>query len=168
MKPAVFFDRDGVLNVDKHFVYKPEDFAWIPGAPSAIGLLNKLGYYVFVVSNQSGVARGFYRTANVEALHSFMQQELAQQGARIDAFYYCPHHPDIDGPCDCRKPQPGLLLQALADYPVDKARSFLVGDKPTDVEAARNAGLSGYLFQAGNLHDTIKELLAKQGKEVQC
>jgi D-glycero-D-manno-heptose 1,7-bisphosphate phosphatase len=162
MKPAAFFDRDGVLNLDKHFVHKIEDFEWLPGAVAAIGLLNHLDYYVFVVSNQSGVARGFYRAAEVEAVHGFMRQELARQGARIDAFYYCPHHPDIDGPCICRKPQPGMLLQAMTDYPVDKYRSFLVGYKPTDVEAARNAGVRGYLFSGGDLLAEIKRILGHE------
>jgi D-glycero-D-manno-heptose 1,7-bisphosphate phosphatase len=161
MKPAVFFDRDGVLNIEKHFVYKKEDFEWMPGAVEAIGLLNRRGYYVFVVTNQSGVARGFYRLEDVAALHGFMQEDLSAHGAKIDAFYVCPHHPSAGGPCLCRKPQPGLLLAAMAEYDVDKERSFLLGDKSTDLEAAAKAGIKGYLFCAGNLCEKVKEVLIK-------
>ena len=165
MKPAVFFDRDGVLNIEKRFVHKPEDFEWMPGATDAVGLLNRLGYYVFVVTNQSGVARGFYRMEDVTALHGFMNGELAARGAKIDAFYICPHHPDFGPPCLCRKPQPGLLLAAVDEYAVDKERSFLLGDKKTDTDAAANAGIKGYLFCAGNLCEKVKTILREQNRE---
>ncbi|MDR3348927.1 MAG: HAD family hydrolase [Acidaminococcales bacterium] len=165
MKPAVFFDRDGVLNVEKHFVYKREDFEWMPGAAEAVGLLNRLGYHVFVVTNQSGVARGFYRMEDVAALHGFMNGELAGCGAKIDSFYVCPHHPAFGPPCLCRKPRPGLLLAAIDEYAVDKERSFLIGDKDTDIEAAAGAGIKGYLFQAGNLCERVKTILRKQNRE---
>ena len=167
MKPAAFFDRDGVLNVDKHYICQPEDLTWIAGAQDAVALLNRLDYYVFVVTNQSGVARGFYRSEQVEALHCFMQQQLHAVGAKIDAFYYCPHHPDHGGPCACRKPQPGMILQAMREYPVNRDRSFLIGDKQSDLQAAVNAGISGYLFSGGNLLTRVEDALrAKQQESV--
>lgn len=163
-RPAVFFDRDGVLNVDKGYAYQPEQIEWIQGAPEAIRYFNEQGCLVFVVTNQSGVARGYYNEEDVRKLHAWMNRELAKQGARIDAFYHCPHHPEgslaeFRQECDCRKPKPGMLVTALAEWPVDKTASFLVGDKPSDVEAARAAGLTGYLFTGGNLY----EFLQKEG-----
>ncbi|MDR2006942.1 MAG: HAD-IIIA family hydrolase, partial [Acidaminococcales bacterium] len=126
---------------------------------------NRLGYYVFVVTNQSGVARGFYRMEDVDALHAFMNGELAARGAKIDAFYVCPHHPAFGSPCLCRKPRPGLLLAAMDEYAVDKERSFLVGDKNTDLEAAANAGIKGYLFHAGDLCAKVETILRAQNRE---
>ena len=162
MMPAVFFDRDGVLNEEKGYVYKKEDFVWMPGAIEAIKFLNQHGYYVFVVTNQSGVARGYYTNAEVEALHTYMQEQLAFHDAKIDKFYYCPHHPDFTDACSCRKPEPGMIKQGLAEFDVDKARSFLLGDKKRDLEAARNAGITGYLFKEGNLLEKICEILKNQ------
>ena len=163
LRPAVFFDRDGVLNVDVNYLYKIEDFCWMPGAKEAIKYYNDQGYLVFVVTNQSGVARGYYSEADVHNLHKWMQKELAEAGARIDAFYHCPHH--VQGSvaeyrldCGCRKPAPGLILQAMEEWPVDKKKSFLIGDKPSDVEAAQTAGIKGYLFPGGNLYDFVTNI----------
>jgi D-glycero-D-manno-heptose 1,7-bisphosphate phosphatase len=131
---VAFLDRDGVLNVDTGYVHRPGDLEWIDGAPEAVGLLNQAGYRVIVITNQSGIARGFYDEEAVRLFHAHMQDRLAEHGAYIDAFYYCPHHPEGRVPqfavaCDCRKPKTGLLKQAERDFPVDKGRSFLVGDK---------------------------------------
>jgi heptosyltransferase-2 len=155
-RPAVFFDRDGVLNVDKGYTYREDDFEWMPGAIEAIKQLNDKGHYVFCVTNQSGVARGYYSEGDVQKLHSWMNEELANHGTHIDAFYYCPHHPDFGDEtyrkaCLCRKPEPGLVLQALADWNVDKDESFLIGDKDSDIQAATCAGIKGKLFRGGNL-----------------
>ena len=116
---AIFFDRDGTLNVDVHYLHEPADFVWVEGAIEAIRWANEHGYLVIVVTNQSGIARGYYDEAAVHRLHDWMNEELARQGARIDAFYYCPHHPAGRVPaytriCDCRKPAPGMLLRAMA------------------------------------------------------
>lgn len=157
-RPAAFLDRDGVINVDIGYLHRPEDFQWIPGAPAAIRRLNDLGFWVFVVTNQSGVARGFYPEAAVQDLHRWINRQLQQFGAHVDAFFYCPHHPDgsvspYNRPCDCRKPAAGLIEQAFAAWPVDPAGSFLIGDKISDMGAAQAMGLPGYLFgpEAGNL-----------------
>lgn len=162
MKPAVFFDRDGVLNVEKGYVYKKEDFIWMPGAIEAIKFLKQNNYYVFVVTNQSGIARSYYTDADVELLHDYMQNELAEHGAKIDKFYYCPHHPEITGECFCRKPNPGMIIKAMEEFSVAKDKSFLLGDNNRDVEAANNAGIGGYLFKTGNLFDKVQEILKNQ------
>jgi len=138
---AVFLDRDGTINVDKHFVYKPEDFEFISGVPQAIKSLNDDGYKVIVISNQSGIARGFYTIIDVEKLHKYIDGELAKQGAKIDAYYICPHHPDFTGECECRKPKTGLVDRAVREFDVDVSVSYMVGDKESDEECARGAGL---------------------------
>jgi D,D-heptose 1,7-bisphosphate phosphatase len=158
-RPAVFLDRDGVINRDLGYVCSPERFEWIAGAPAAIKRLNESGYFVFVVTNQAGVARGFYTEAGVHAFHAWLQQELRGAGAHIDAFYYCPHHPEFGSPCSCRKPEPGMLLKARAEWPVKWPQSFLIGDKDSDLASARNAGIEGYLFDAAQTLDQFVEAL---------
>ena len=162
MNGVVFLDRDGVINADIGYLWRREDFVWIPGAPAAIRLFNERGRPVVVVTNQSGVARGYYSEQDVESLHRWMNDELNRQGARIDAFYFCPHHPDGAIPeytrvCDCRKPQPGMLLQAMEDWRADPAKSFLIGDKESDVAAAAAAGIRGYLFDGKNLLEFVED-----------
>lgn len=156
MTPVVFLDRDGVINADIGYLWRPEDCVWIAGAPAAIRLFNAKNWPVVVVTNQSGVARGYYREADVRNLHAWMQAELAKLGARIDAFYYCPHHlkgnlPAYQIDCDCRKPRPGMIQAAMRDFQADPATSLLIGDKPSDIEAAEAAGIRGYLFTGGDL-----------------
>jgi D-glycero-D-manno-heptose 1,7-bisphosphate phosphatase len=159
-RPAVFLDRDGVLNHDRDYVYTPEKFEWISGAQTAIKRLNEAGYYVIVVTNQSGVARGYFDEAAVHRLHAWMNDELAKIGAHIDAFYHCPYHPDgtielYRRHSEDRKPGPGMLLCAKRDWPIDWERSFLIGDKNTDMQAAAAAGVRGYLFRGGDLCEFV-------------
>ena len=156
LRPALFLDRDGVLNEDRGYVHRWEDFCWIPGAREAVAAFNARGWWVFVVTNQSGVGRGYYAEADVHALHARMSEALAAAGARIDAFYHCPFHPEAledryrhPDPPD-RKPNPGMLLRAMADWPVDAARSVMVGDKARDLEAGRRAGVRSLLFPGGD------------------
>lgn len=139
-RPAVFLDRDGVLNEDTGYVGRPEDFRWLPGVPRALAALRRAGLPLVVVTNQSGIARGYYDAAAVNALHAWMNAQLRPLGAHIDAFYFCPHHPDIDGPCACRKPAPGLLLRAAADLAIALDQSWMIGDKMSDAAAGRAAG----------------------------
>ena len=153
-KRAVFLDRDGTINVEKDYLYKIEDFEFIPGAPEAIKKLKDAGFLVIVVSNQSGVARGYYDEHAVETLHRHIQDELAVFGTSVDAFYFCPHHPDkgigayrVD--CDCRKGSPGMLLQAAEEHDVDLQQSYMVGDKLADIEAGQRAGCVPILVLTG-------------------
>jgi D-glycero-D-manno-heptose 1,7-bisphosphate phosphatase len=168
MQPAAFFDRDGVLNVDIGYEHRPEDLVWIPGAREAIRDLNEAGYFVFVLTNQAGVARGYYGEVEVVAFHRRMQDQLLKIGARVDAFYYCPFHHDavlenyrVANHSD-RKPNPGMIHRAFSDWPVRRDGSFLIGDRDTDLEAARRAGIPGYMFCGGDLRLLVKRALADQ------
>jgi D-glycero-D-manno-heptose 1,7-bisphosphate phosphatase len=169
-RPAIFFDRDGVLNEDDGYVYETTRLKWIDGAREAVKAANDAGYLVFVVTNQSGVARGFFDEDHVQALHAWMAADLARIGARIDAFEYCPYHPDAvieryRQVSHRRKPAPGMITDLLARVPVDPSRSILIGDKPTDLEAAQAAGVHGILFSGGNLAQLVRSIL-HQGKNV--
>lgn len=168
LRPAAFLDRDGVINVDHGYTHRPEDLAFVEGAPAGIRRLNEAGYLVVVVTNQSGVARGFYTEVDVERFHAHMRAELAKAGARIDAFYSCPYHPEgivaeyrIDHPD--RKPKPGMILRALGDLPIDASQSFLIGDQPTDMAAAAAANISGHRFNGGDLDDFVAGVLLQTG-----
>jgi D-glycero-D-manno-heptose 1,7-bisphosphate phosphatase len=146
LRRAAFLDRDGVLNVDHGYVFRPQDFEWLPGAVDALRLLQQAGYALVVVTNQSGVARGFYTLTDVEKLHAHLRAELLAQGVRLAAIYACPHHPDGVVPayrvqCNCRKPMPGMIEQAAREHGLDLAASCLFGDKLSDVEAGRRAGV---------------------------
>jgi len=147
--PAVFLDRDGTINVEKNYLHSMQDWEWIPGAQDAIKLLRDAGYLVVVVSNQAGIARGYYTSEDVVALHLYVQKELLELGAGVDAYYWCPHHPDFGSGCNCRKPAPGMLLQAAQDLNIDLAASWMVGDKAIDVQAGLAAGVSSLLVQTG-------------------
>jgi D-glycero-D-manno-heptose 1,7-bisphosphate phosphatase len=153
-RPAVFLDRDGTINVEKEYLHRAEEFEFVRGAPEAIRLLKEAGFLVVVVTNQSGVARGYYDEAAVHRLHRFVDNELATAGATIDAYYLCPHHPRHGiGPyrteCACRKPLPGMLLAAASDLGIDLSLSWIVGDKAADVEAGIAAGCRPLLVRTG-------------------
>lgn len=150
-RPAVFLDRDGTLNVEKNYLYRPDDWEWIPGSVEAIRQINEMGWLAIVVTNQAGIARGFYSEADVGRLHFHVDGLLAAAGARIDAYYICPHHPDFGTQrnCDCRKPQPGMLLHAAKEFSIDLAGSYMVGDKESDIQAAQRAGVTPILVVTG-------------------
>jgi D,D-heptose 1,7-bisphosphate phosphatase len=145
-RPAAFLDRDGTLNEDRNYVHRIDDFHWLPGAIEAVRLLNDAGFYVFVVTNQAGVARGFYREEDVESLHAWIQRELRDRGAHIDDFRYCAFHPEATieayrGDHAWRKPAPGMLCDLITHWPVDLAGSFMAGDKEIDVAAGQAVGI---------------------------
>jgi D-glycero-D-manno-heptose 1,7-bisphosphate phosphatase len=163
-RPAIFFDRDGVLIEDTGWPHKPEEIRWTPGAAAAIKRLNDAGYFVFVVTNQAGVGKGFFPESQVAVMHGAMAENFARAGAHIDAWEYCPNHPEAALPqyrldCPRRKPAPGMITDLLAAWPVRRDGSFLVGDKPSDIAAAQAAGLPGHLFEGGNLAAFIASLL---------
>ncbi|MEZ6013030.1 MAG: HAD-IIIA family hydrolase [Hyphomonas sp.] len=165
LRPTAFLDRDGVLNEDNGYTHRIEDLNWIPGAKQAIRLLNDRGYRVIVVTNQAGVARGYYDEAAVALFHAGMQDQLAGDGAFVDAFYHCPYHEDGKVPAYTvanhpdRKPNPGMILRALGDWQIDKDRSFLIGDKESDMEAARRAGISGRMYRDGDLLAMVCDII---------
>jgi D-glycero-D-manno-heptose 1,7-bisphosphate phosphatase len=162
---AVFLDRDGTINVEREFLHRTEEFQFISGAAQAIRLLNEAGFRVIVVTNQSGIARGYYDEAAVNRLHRYMDEELISFGASIDAYYFCPHHPehgmdDNGKTCGCRKPLPGMLLQAAADFSLDLSTSFIIGDKLADVQAGLNAGCRPLLVRTGHGDEETAKLPA--------
>jgi D,D-heptose 1,7-bisphosphate phosphatase len=164
-RPAVFFDRDGTLMVDPGYVHRVEDLVFVPGAVAAIKRLNDLGYYVFIATNQSGIARGYFTERDVESLHAELQRRLRAVGAHVDDIRYCPDHPDgtverYRRSSDWRKPQPGMLLDLMRCWPVDRELSFAVGDRDTDVAAGEAAGLRSFLFPGGNLDEFLAPHIA--------
>lgn len=163
-RPAAFLDRDGVLNYDDGYIGTRERIRWMPGTANAIRTLNDAGYFVFVISNQSGVARGMFSENDVRALHEWMCGELQRDGARIDDVRFCPHHregsvADYVTDCNCRKPKPGMLLDLMAHWPVRRDGSFVIGDKLSDIQAATAAGLPGFLFAGGDLSAFVDGVL---------
>ena len=163
--PGAFLARDGVLIEDSGYPHLDEDLRLIPGAAAAVKRLNDLGYRTVIVTNQSGVARGLFDEDRMHAFNALLLQRLADEGARIDAVYACPFHAEAtvaryrhpDHPD--RKPNPGMLLRAIAEHDIDPARSFMVGDQPSDMEAARRAGVKGLRFEGGDLDSFLRERL---------
>ncbi|MCR5176516.1 MAG: HAD family hydrolase [Anaerovibrio sp.] len=160
MNKAIFFDRDGTLNVEVNYLHKKEEFIWTDGAVEAIKYCNDNGYLAIVVTNQSGVARGYYPESAIMELYSWMNSQLAEAGAHLDGIYYCPHYPQGIIPkyaveCDCRKPKPGMLIQAAREQNIDLAASYLIGDGARDVECAKAAGVYGIRYTGGNLYESL-------------
>ena len=160
MKKAVFLDRDGVLNVDKGYQYKISSFEWIPGAKRAIKLLNDLGYLVIVITNQSGVSRGYYTESHVKKLHKWMNAELKKKDALINDFFFSTEMPSKEINIKSRrKPSPLMVFEAIKKYSINKDKSFLVGDRESDVKTGENANIRSYLFKETNLFERVKEIL---------
>lgn len=162
---AIIFDRDGVLNEDTGYAHRVEDLRWVPGAMAAIRACNQAGVKVIVATNQSGVARGLYDEAAVHRFHGAMQAELERTDAKIDAFYFCPFHPEAtveafhhpDHPD--RKPNPGMLLRALEEHGIAARDALMIGDRESDMEAARRAGVRGVLYKDGDLAALVAQAL---------
>jgi len=154
MKRAVFIDRDGTISEEVGYINHLSRFRLFPYAAAALRRLRELGYLAIVITNQAGVARGYFSEKMVQAIHKRMTEELEASDAALDAIYYCAHHPSVGEPpyqldCDCRKPKPGLLLRAARDYDIDLPNSWMVGDRYSDVELAANAGVKSALVLSG-------------------
>jgi D-glycero-D-manno-heptose 1,7-bisphosphate phosphatase len=153
VRKALFLDRDGTINIEKNYVYKIEDFEFQPGIFDLISDYQKIDFLVFIVTNQSGIARGLYTEENYQTLTRWMTSRFEQEGITIAKVYHCPHHPEITGECYCRKPNPGMILQAIGEYKIDRVNSVLIGDKKSDILAGKKAGIGKNIY--------IQELLGK-------
>lgn len=163
---TVFFDRDGTLNQDTSYIKTPEELVLFPDTLTAIKLCNDAGIRVMVVSNQSGLARGYFSLTDLESIHQYLRDQLGEGGAWIDDFFVCPHHPD--DACWCRKPNPGMIEQASARYPISLAKSYVVGDKYIDVELAAKAKLKGLLVKTGPSCEEALRMIQANHLPVAC
>lgn len=156
---ALFLDRDGTINVEKHYVYKVEDFEFRDGIFELVRDFYDRGYLVFVITNQAGIARGYYSEKDFHLLNNWMVDQFRQNGIQITKVYFCPHHPDITGSCPCRKPNPGMVMAAKSEYKLDLASSILIGDKESDIQTGLNAhiGTNVLIRESGrvSLEDVI-------------
>lgn len=169
MERVVFLDRDGTLNTEVHYLHRKEDLQLLEGVPEAICRLREHGYRIVVVTNQAGVARGYYQESEVEELHRYMNELLRARGAEIDHFFYCPHHPEhgigrYRTDCHCRKPKTGMFEMAEQYFTVDKEHSWMIGDKRIDVEAGRNYGVRTVLVGTGYGGEVHREIIREGGE----
>ncbi|WP_345972450.1 D-glycero-beta-D-manno-heptose 1,7-bisphosphate 7-phosphatase [Sulfurimonas diazotrophicus] len=154
MRKALFLDRDGVINKEKNYLYKIEDFEFIDGLFETCRTFQEKGYLIIVITNQAGIARGKYTEDDYQQLTRWMIERFADEGVTINAVYHCPHHPDFSGECSCRKPEPGMLEEAKAAFDIDMVSSVLVGDKESDIEAGLQAGIGvNILVKSGHKID---------------
>ena len=158
MRQAIFLDRDGTLIREVHYLSSAEQLELLPGVSGALRRLAEAGYLLIGVTNQSGVARGYFTLEQVNAVHQELERRLRTEGTGLDAIYLCPHHPDFTSPCGCRKPAPGLVVRACADWGIDVSASWVIGDKAVDVELAREAGCRSALVRTGYGEKTEREL----------
>ncbi len=170
MNKAVFLDRDGTINRDKGYLWRIEDFEFLPGAIEGLKLLQKMGFLLIIISNQSGIARGYYTEENVQKLHEWMQRTLVNYGVFLDGIYYCPHHPSASvekyrQDCNCRKPKPGLFLRAAKDFDIDFSKSYAVGDKLRDCSICEMEPCRGFLI--GQNEDPLVILRIQKGSSHQ-
>jgi D-glycero-D-manno-heptose 1,7-bisphosphate phosphatase len=158
MKKALFLDRDGVINVDHGYVSRIEDFEFVDGILDFIKTAQAKGYLPIIVTNQSGIGRGYYKAEEFEILTEWMLEEMRRAGIVIDRsqVFHCPHTPEAG--CDCRKPMPGMLLEAIGRFEIDLENSWMIGDKPSDIEAARRAGVGHTWLTEKNRKIEMKEL----------
>ena len=143
---ALFLDRDGTINIEKNYVYKIEDFEFIDGIFELIKSYQEKGFLIFIITNQAGIARGYYTEKDYKALTDWMIKQFRKKGIKITKVYHCPHHPEITGSCNCRKPNPGMILDAIKEFNIDPVNSVLIGDKKSDILAGRNAGLGKNIY----------------------
>lgn len=142
MNKALFLDRDGVVNEETNYLYKIEEVVFIDEIFEVCEFYKNQGFLIFIITNQAGIARGFFSETDFETITAFIHQQFREKGITIEKTYHCPHHPDITGPCKCRKPEPGMILQAQNEFDLDLEHSVLIGDKLSDIEAGLNAGIN--------------------------
>ena len=162
MNKAVFLDRDGTINIEKNYLYKVEDFEFIPGAIEGMRMLQEAGFILVIVTNQSGIARGYYTEDDFAVLNSWMIDELRENGVDITAIYYCPHLPNAtikkySANCDCRKPLTGMYERAVNDYDIDLSQSYAIGDKIRDCEVCNKTQCRGFLVGENESDDIIEQ-----------
>ena len=164
-RKAVFLDRDGTLNVNFGYVHRRQDWEWIDGAIKALKSLQSAGFELVIVTNQAGIARGYYQPADVEALHDWMRAELAAHGVTLTGIYYCPHHPDFGETrhCSCRKPQAGMLVQAAQDLRLDLEQSWIIGDQLTDAAAGLKAGTKAVVIGTQTAEEFLQSVSDQWG-----
>ncbi|GAB6074832.1 D-glycero-beta-D-manno-heptose 1,7-bisphosphate 7-phosphatase [Nautilia lithotrophica] len=155
---AAFLDRDGVINIDTGYVGSIKDFKFKDGIFELLKLLQNLGFSLFIVTNQSGIARGYYSEEDFYKLTEWMKEKFKKEGIEIKDVRFCPHHPDITGECECRKPKPGMILDLAEKYNIDLKNSIMIGDSDRDIEAAKRAGIEKTFKVEENLYDIIKKI----------
>lgn len=170
MNKVVFLDRDGTINVEKNYLYKIEEFEYIDGAVDALRILQDLGYMLIIITNQSGIARGFYTEADFLQLNHWMIEDLREKGVQIEKVYYCPHHPEgviaeYSGACDCRKPGTGLFWQAQKELQIDMAKSYAIGDKIRDLAICKESDVHGILLDDREKKSISNRMNAMSGAE---
>ena len=168
MKKALFLDRDGVINVDKEYLYKIEDIEFEDGIFELCRYFQNLGYLIIIVTNQSGIARGYFTTSDLLKLNEWLVDEFKKRDIDISKIYYCPHHPDITGECRCRKPKPGMLLDAKDEFDLDLLNSCLIGDKERDIQSAIDAGVKeSYLYNPlGDIKESKASKIVKKLEDI--
>ena len=167
MRKALFLDRDGVVNVEKNYLHKIEEFELVEGIVEVCRVYQESGYLIIIVTNQSGISRGYYSEDDFAILSKWMVEHFKTLGITITHIYHCPHHESIDGVCDCRKPEPGMFLEAQKAYDLDMVMSVMIGDNERDIEAAQRAGVGmNILFssdviesKANRVISSLKEIL---------
>ena len=162
-RKAVFFDRDGVLNIDTRYPHLIEDCVMIDGADHALKLVNQSGFDAFIVTNQGGIGLGLFDRHALKVFNDALLKKLSKHGGVITDIAFCPHHPEANEvemrDCGCRKPKPGMITTLAQQHEINLAESIMIGDRDTDVEAAHAAGCSGFLFDGGNLYDFMKSIM---------
>lgn len=166
MPKALFLDRDGVVNVEKNYLHKPEDFELVEGIAEVCRAYQEQGYLIIIVTNQSGIARGYYSEEDFRHLSDWMTEHFKTLGIDITRIYYCPHHEEISGVCDCRKPEPGMFLKAMNDYGIDMPSSVMIGDNERDITAARRAGVGTNILLSADAAASEADRIVRSLKEL--
>ena len=155
---GIFLDRDGVINEEVSYLSNPNDFRFIDGSIEALKILKSLGYLLIVITNQAGIARGYFTEETLQQIHQKMTKALKAKNLSLDDIYYCPHHPNYTGPCECRKPNPGMILDAAKKYNISLEQSYMIGDTLKDIETGLNAKCMTVLLLTGYGREEVKKI----------